>query len=226
MGKIKDITGQRFGRLTALCHAGFDGKRGEALWLCRCSCGQEILARGGDLRNEHTKSCGCYNDERRRERSTTHGGTSGGKWERLYGVYAGMIQRCEDRNHRFYAEYGGRGITVCPEWRHNYAAFRDWAYTHGYDPVAPHRRCTIDRINNDGNYSPDNCRIVDQLVQNNNSRHNHRVTYNGETHTLSEWERLKGLPNHILSHRLNQYGWSVDRALNTPARNQRSKYTA
>lgn len=155
---LKDRTGMRFGRLVVTEYAG------NAFWKCKCDCGNEIVVKGAQLDNGHTKSCGCYHRDQVSKAATTHGASK----DRLYTVWQGMKGRCYDSSRANYKNYGGRGITICDEWLHDFAAFRDWAMANGYDPDAPHGKCTIDRIDVDGNYEPSNCRWVDMKVQSNN----------------------------------------------------------
>lgn len=163
MSAVKDITGQRFGRLTVLHRFG-TSSQGTATWLCLCDCGKECIVIGAAMRKGNTRSCGCLHDDKARTRRTTHG-MSG---TRLYFVWKTMNQRCSNPNCDDYKDYGGRGITVCEEWQHSFPAFYTWATANGYDENAPQSQCTIDRINNDRGYSPQNCRWVDQKIQCNN----------------------------------------------------------
>lgn len=166
MGAFLDLSGQRFGRLTVLYLQPESDKFGSKIWRCKCDCGNELSVKSGNLRSGHTTSCGCFMKKRISETQSTHRESHG----RLYNVWSGMKDRCYNRNSTFYKHYGGRGITVCDEWKDNYAAFRDWALANGYDVNAPKWKCTIDRINVNGNYCPDNCRFVDMKTQ----RHNRR----------------------------------------------------
>ena len=163
---MKDMTGQRFGRLTVIRRAGLSQNR-EATWFCLCDCGNECIVRRTCLVRGYTKSCGCLNIEAIKARRSTHKKTR----TRLYGVWANMIQRCTNPKHNRYHRYGGRGITVCEEWRSDFNAFYEWAMAHGYNENAPRGQCTIDRIDNDNGYCPDNCRFADAKTQRGNQTH-------------------------------------------------------
>lgn len=161
---IIDIRGQRFGRLVAEEFVRVDPKRG-VIWKCKCDCGNEIECPTKSLRSGHTKSCGCLKREEASNRKKKHGGTH----TRLYNVWNGMRQRCNDPNHKSYKDYGGRGIKVCEEWD-DYENFRSWALENGYDANAKFGDCTLDRIDVYGDYCPKNCRWVDQKTQAQNKR--------------------------------------------------------
>ena len=163
----RDFTGQRFGRLTAI--ARVPGCGTPTKWRFMCECGKETVISIYSVLNGLTKSCGCI----RRERGHT---VHGGRYERLHGVWTNMVTRCYNENVESYKNYGGRGIRVCDEWRNSYAAFREWALDNGYNPDAPHGKCTIDRIDNDGDYGPENCRWVDMHVQRINQRPRKKAT--------------------------------------------------
>lgn len=169
MGTLVNLTGKKFGRLVVLKRAGSTAKK-KATWFCRCDCGNEIIAIGSNLSSGNTTSCGCFDREINSIVHSTHGGNRPGKRERLYSVWLNMKARCTIPARADYKHYGGRGISVCEEWAHDYARFREWAFANGYDPEAPPYVCTIDRIDVNGNYCPDNCRWVDMETQ----RHNRR----------------------------------------------------
>ena len=187
------LIGERFGRLTVYDFSHINDK-GDVFWECICDCGQTVTVCGGSLTSGNTKSCGCYNRELTIERFTKHGHS----YERLYNIWNGMIFRCENYKSTEYDAYGGRGISVCEEWK-DFVRFFDWAMNNGYDD-----NLTLDRINNDGDYCPDNCRWVDLITQANNRRTSRFLTYLGEKHTISEWARLLDVPYHRLRQRINR----------------------
>jgi hypothetical protein len=126
-----------------------------------------------------------------------------------------MRSRCNNPKNKEYHRYGGRGIKVCNEWLNDFMVFQNWAMVNGYDVSAPRGQCTLDRIDNDGNYCPENCRWTTAKEQANNTRRTRFIEFNGETHSVSEWGRRLGINQSTLNMRLNKYGWSAEKALKT-----------
>lgn len=155
-----DLTGNKYGRLTVICSNG-PGTTGEMTWLCRCECGNIRIVRGSNLRKGLTSSCGCMQKEAVRKANLIHGLCDA----RIHRIWSAMKQRCYNPNATCYRNYGGRGIKVCDEWLHDFLKFKSWAEAHGYNDTL-----TIDRINNDGNYEPSNCRWITRAEQNKNKR--------------------------------------------------------
>ena len=178
--KGTDITGQRFGRLVVKEWLGtkFRGGQTHSLYRCECDCGNTKDILRMDLLSGRIVSCGCYALEVR----TKHGGCK----ERLYPIWHAMIGRCRNSNNKYYYAYGGRGIRVCDEWN-DYSKFREWAMNNGYNPEAEYLECTIDRIDVNGNYEPDNCRFVDFEVQANNTRRTIKIEMDGTIKSLKQW---------------------------------------
>lgn len=210
---VKDIVGNRYGRLTVLSING-RSKCGHTKWLCLCDCGNTVTVDRCNLISGGTVSCGCY----RRENYGKHNYKHGCKNDKLYHVWSSMKKRCYNENDESYSLYGGRGITVCEEWLNDYARFKEWAEINGYDKDADYMQCTLDRIDVNGSYSPENCRWVNQQVQCNNKRNNNCIEYNGEEHTISEWARIQNINYYTLWDRLNKKGWSVEKAFTTPVK--------
>lgn len=204
--RVKDLTGKRFGKLTVKSLHSRPGKRGgDALWLCQCDCGNETILPGYSLQSGNTSSCGCL--------VRTLGGKSKSD-KRLYRVWLGMKNRCMNSNNPKYSDYGGRGIRVCDEWQ-DFNKFYDWAVANGYDPDAPKGKCTIDRIDVNGDYSPENCRWVDRVIQANNKRNNVTFEYKGERRRLKDLANIAGITYQGFMRRINS-GWTVEEAVETP----------
>lgn len=210
-----DITGQRFGRLVVL---GIGGKTeyGKLLWKCKCDCGNTTV-----VTKEHlgvcTNSCGCLKKEVSAERTRRHGEAK----TRLHDLWCSIRQRCTEGGIER-STYFDRGIKVCDEWQ-VYENFRDWAMSHGYDPNAKRGVTTIDRIDNDKGYSPDNCRFVTQKENARNKRNTLFVTINGETIPLVVAAEKYGKDAELARGRIYR-GWEPERALMTPPRKGRYKH--
>lgn len=140
---------------------------------------------------------------------------------RLWDIWKHMRERCDWEGHKSYVDYGGRGIRVCDEWEESFQAFAEWAYANGYDDDAPYMVCTIDRIDNNGDYEPSNCRWITMKEQCNNRRTNKLITFNGITKTLSAWANETRIPSDTIARRLKM-GWSAEKALNTPVKKQKN----
>lgn len=209
MGKIIDMTGMRFERLVVIERADND-KYGQARWRSKCDCGNVVIVPGYRLRNGYTKSCGCLSSDKASERLKTHGLSKDNnhKTTRIYRIYSGMKNRCFNVKSLDYPNYGGRGITVCDEWRNSFEAFYNWAMDNGYND-----NLSIDRINPNGNYEPINCRWVANDVQARNKCNTPYLTYKGETKPLAEWAEIKGVSLQTLHYRLKS-GWTTDEILN------------
>ena len=194
-GKFKDLTGQRFGKLTVLkmsdeYRISPKYQKRQYLWICKCDCGNITTVTSHSLRSGHTTSCGCNIIEA----ATKHGkyGT------RIYNIYLKMCARCRNSNVHEYENYGGKGIKVCDEWsgENGFINFYNWAIANGYND-----KLTIDRIDPNKDYCPKNCRWTDYTAQANNRKSNIYMEYNGETHTLAEWAIITGIPYLILHNR-------------------------
>lgn len=200
-------TGTVYGSLTVLGPTRGKSVSGHTQVFCRCACGAEKLVPVTDLRRGKTKSCGCLRRERCIERSTKHGLRK----TRLYSIWTNMLNRCYLTSCKSYEYYGGRGITVCDEWK---ASFERFAADMGHPPSDQH---TLDRRDNALGYNRSNCRWVTRDIQVNNKSNNIRVECNGETRTLAEWAVHLGMKYHTLRTRFRK-NWSVERAFTTPVK--------
>lgn len=202
MGRIKDLTGRTFGRLkvTGLHH---QGKRGETFWSCDCKCGGSKVIRGHDLGK--TTSCGCFRRESLSKRRFKHGRSHSAEHQ----TWARMLDRCYNENCPQFHRYGGRGIRVCSTWRKSFNAFfKDMG-------ERPSRQHSLDRINNNGPYSPKNCRWATRGVQIGNRRNTVKVHFQGKRLTIREWSEITGIDASTIKHRLYA-GWPTKKALTLP----------
>ena len=204
MPKIHDITGRKFGRLTIISMDSIRTNSGQLRWLCRCDCGTEKVITGDNLKIGHTSSCGCFAKEASRKRMLKHGkeGSS------IYRCWLNMRSRCYNKKDISYSRYGGRGITVCPRWDYS---FNDFYLDMGDIPAD----MSIDRIDNDGDYSPDNCKWSTRTEQANNRRRSKLITHDGETLSHAEWSRRLGGCIELVGSRLRK-GWTEEEAILTP----------
>lgn len=193
--------GQRFGKYTVI---GFRYVEGVWCWECQCDCGNVKILKPHLLKTGHTKSCGCYRKSKKVCNNFKHGASD----TKLFGVWTTMKNRCYNINQKNYANYGGRGITVCKEWRESYLAFQTWAITNGY-----REGLMIDRIDNNGEYAPENCRWTTREVQNRNKRSNIQVTFNGRTMVLKDWAREQGISYSTVQNRIKRQGKTPIEAL-------------
>ena len=195
-----DMAGKTFGRWTVLSYAG------ASKWQCRCECGYEKDVEGKSLRRGQSQGCiACHT---RTRPATKHGG----KRTRLYSIWCGMKTRCYNINDVAYPRYGGRGITICDEWRTDFDAFRNWALATGYTD-----NLTIDRYpDNRGNYEPGNCRWATYAEQSRNYSRNRSIDFRGRTVLICDLATEVGLPQDVLKNRILRYGWDVERAVSEP----------
>lgn len=200
-GGFKDRTGVKYSRLTVIREV--EPKNGEVRWLCRCDCGNEKVLESGQLASGKSKSCGCLMLEIRAK-----GVAGGGENHPLFRTWRGIKYRCENPGDKSYQRYGGRGIQVCERWSKT-GGLRNFIEDMGPKPSPRH---SIDRIDNNGNYEPGNCRWASSEEQDNNRRDNIWIEYNGERHTAAQWERIIGLRRKSIYGRLKN-GWPLERVL-------------
>lgn len=196
MAKIKDLTGKKFGELEVVSITD-ERKHGKVVWLCKCSCGNLTKVISNNLQNGSTVSCGCYSKKVLEQSRMKHGMHD----SRIYNIYICMKERCYNPKSKSYSEYGGRGIKICDEWlgENGFLNFYDWAMQNGYDD-----NLTIDRKNVDGDYCRENCRWATHKMQNNNTRRNRIIKYQGQSHSVSEWSQITGINRNTLTARLNK----------------------
>lgn len=201
--RVIDRTGLRYGRLTVLSQAERTEK-GHTQWLCRCDCGNTKIIPTYNL--TRIQSCGCYRDEVFKRDHVKHGMCN----TKLYRVWSSMKARCKNPNSQEWHRYGGRGITVCEEWKAGYENFFKWAMANGYK-----EGLTLDRIDNDKGYSPDNCRWATYEEQLNNTSKNLFIEYNGTFKTATQLARENDVNPKMFIQRI-KLGWDVERALKEP----------
>lgn len=200
----RDLSGMTFGRLTAIEPTNYRVKSVSSVWWrCRCECGNEPLVAAGKLTQGRTRSCGCL----LRDTITKHGASRDGAITRTYRIWCAMKNRCSNTSNRKYARYGGRGIHVCERWQ----SFTNFFADMGECPD----HLSLERIDNSGDYSPDNCRWATQAEQTRNMSRNRLLTLNGETLCVADWAIKTGLRRSVIQGRINR-GWPVERMLTEP----------
>ena len=207
MPKLIDLTGRRFGKLTVIGIANKkkNGKDRHRRWLCKCDCGNDVVVATDKLNRGDTKSCGCLKIEISKEKIIKYGKPNikhGKSRTRIYNIYNHMTRRCFDKKDQNYINYGGRGVTVCREWKNDFSAFYKWSIENGYKEYL-----TIDRIDNNGNYCPENCRWATNEEQQNNKRNNVFIEINGLKMTISQVAKKAGLSEKAMWWRVKN-GWS------------------
>jgi hypothetical protein len=197
-----DKSKMKFGRLTPISPVRGHGK---LRWLCKCDCGNTKIVFSSDL-GVNSNSCGCLRKEITKARRTTHGLSN----TRTYTIWWDMKLRCYYPSSRHYYRYGMRGIKVCKRWMDGFQNFLD---DMGECPSSKH---SLDRINNEGNYTPENCRWATSQQQAQNTRTNHMISWQGQTKCIAQWERDLGFPSHCLQQRISKRKWSIEKAFTTP----------
>lgn len=196
-----DLTGNRYGKLVVVERLDTDS-HGDTMYLCRCDCGNEIIAKQSNLVKGHYESCGQYGCKKTNK---THGMYQSDLYNKYYCIHT----RCKNKSNRL---YGGRGISVCEEWSgpNGFIAFMKWSMEHGYK-----EGLSIDRIDVNGDYCPENCRWIPLKYQQRNKRTNHMITYDGETKPAVEWGEITGISPYTILNRIKR-GWTAERALTEP----------
>lgn len=211
MRKAVDMTGYKFNNCEVLYRV--ENRYGVAHWKCKCRCGKLFVSAGSNIRKGKTNSCGCYQKEKVSNTRKTHGKSE----SRLYGVWESMKQRCNNPNNPNYNRYGGRGIKIYSNWNNSFESFSNWAYANDY-----HDNLTIDRVDNNGNYEPENCRWVDCRAQSRNRNSNRLLKFQGKELCVAEWSDLTGINSNTILNRLSR-GWSVEETLSTPIEHKYSR---
>ena len=207
----KDLCGERFGKLLVEKYL-YTNKRRKAVWKCKCDCGNYIEVPSERLSTGNTRSCGCLHIESSRnnikraiEKQTKYK-TEAEKI--IYKTFNGIMKRCYNKKCKAYKNYGERGIKVCEEWLKDNSLFYTWSLNNGWK-----KGLSIDRIDVNGNYEPNNCRWVSNLIQQNNKRNNKYLTFKGETHTEAEWSRILNIPLGTIADRIRR-GYPIEKVLN------------
>jgi len=209
MKTTKFADGEIYGQLLVVRFSHLKGKA--PVYECLCDCGNTCNKRIWEMRNGKVSSCGCA-----KRKLKTHGQTRG-EYSRIYRIWRGMKSRCYNENNKNYFRYGGRGVIVFDSWVNNYSEFQRWSLENGYKD-----NLTIDRVDNNGNYEPSNCRWTTMVVQARNRRNSMVVIYNGESVNLMEISEKVGIRVSVIRSRLN-YEWSIEKSIETPLRRIHNK---
>jgi len=213
MGKVIDLTGQQFGRLTVIKRVEND-KYDRTQWLCKCDCGHNIITKSYYLRSGDTQSCGCLKKELVSKRFYIHGHTINHDSSNTYETWSHMIQRCNNPNNKRYKDYGGRGIKVCEKW----TKFEGFLQDMGKRPEV----MTLDRVDNDGDYCKENCKWSTRKEQQRNTRKNRLITINGITKCIAEWCDFFQKPYYKVQQRIKKYNWTPEEALELVPRRKKN----
>ena len=209
--KKVDRIGERFGRLTIVEEKEpklYKPRTYARIFLCKCDCGNMVVASYTNLKAGNVRSCGCLKKDC--GKGILSNESQNQDKLRLHMIWQSMKNRCSANSGRHYKNYKLRGISVCEEWKNDFNAFYEWAINNGYYPTL-----SIDRIDGTKGYSPENCRWATAKMQANNIKTNVIITYNGESHTIPEWSQITNIPSYVIRNRRN-YGWNVERTLTTP----------
>lgn len=198
---------------------GFDNERsknGRKYYFCECQCKDKTIksVRDDSLISQKSTSCGCYNREKVSEATSKHNSCNSD----LYDVWTNIKQRCLNKNNPNYKNYGGRGITICDEWINNFIKFQEWAIKNGYK-----KGLNIDRKDNDKGYSPENCRFITYIENQNNKRTNAYIEFNNKIDTITNWARSLNMNPRTLITRLDTLNWDIEKALTTPVAKRTKK---
>ena len=213
--------GRKFGSLTVV--ETVLGKKGNGtcwFWKMKCDCGNETIVLPNKVIKGYTNSCGCKKKDRCRILTEKYRVRHGDNGTRLYHIWHGMRQRCINKNNKDYKNYGFRGIKVCDQWLNSYVDFKTWALSNGYEETL-----TLDRIDVNGDYCPENCRWVTVKEQCRNKRETVYLEFDGERKPLIQWADEIGIDYQTLYGRVFHKGWNVEKALTTPVMKQFSKHT-